>query len=235
MTARAVVAAFDFDGTLTRGGSVWDFVVAMAGRKAAMAAAVALSPRLAGAAVLGGAAADASKQALFVRTLAGMPADQARRRGEEFGRRHAARALRPDVGARLEVHRRLGHRVVVVSASPEMYVAPAAEALGAEDTIATRLEVGTDGRLTGRYDGANCRGEQKQLRLAQWVTTHAPGAVVWAYGNGRGDRDMLRDADVAVNVGRLGRLGRLRSHARLADAVPVELDAVPDELDPDAD
>ena len=32
MPGRDVVAAFDFDGTLTRGGSVWKFLTSMCGR-----------------------------------------------------------------------------------------------------------------------------------------------------------------------------------------------------------
>ena len=39
---------------------------------------------------------------------------------------------------------------------------------------------------------------------------------MWAYGNSAGDLEMLRDADVGVNVGRLGRFGKLRGFRSLA-------------------
>ena len=66
--------------------------------------------------------------------------------------------------------------------------------------------------MTGRYEGANCRGEEKVRRLRGWIDgrEEAP-ARLWAYGNSRGDLRMLAAADVGVNVGRLGRLGRLRA------------------------
>ena len=40
-----VVAAFDFDGTLTRGGSVWKFLTAMCGRDAVLSAGISLLPQ----------------------------------------------------------------------------------------------------------------------------------------------------------------------------------------------
>ena len=35
--------------------------------------------------------------------------------------------------------------------------------------IATRLAVSDAGTLTGRYEGANCRGEEKIRRLRLWI------------------------------------------------------------------
>ena len=67
------VAAFDFDGTLTDGGSVLEFLVSLRGRRAVLLATAGLAPRLAHGALVGGAAADQAKQRLFVRTLAGVP------------------------------------------------------------------------------------------------------------------------------------------------------------------
>jgi phosphoserine phosphatase len=100
-------------------------------------------------------------------------------------------------------------------------VGAAGDWLGADGVIATRLEVGEHGRLTGHYDGHNCRGEEKLRRLRLWVDESgtAPGKM-WAYGNSRGDLRMLRAADIGVNVGRLGRLGRLGSFRPLGTTPP---------------
>jgi HAD superfamily phosphoserine phosphatase-like hydrolase len=143
------------------------------------------------------------------------------------------------VRRRLEWHRAQGHRIVIVSASLEYYVGPVGDELGVDAVVATRLEVGADGRLTGRYDGRNCRGAQKVARLEQWMEassgddqaragTHAGRAghatpFLWAYGNSAGDRRLLSAADIGVDVGRLGRLGRLHTFRRLDDVSPTSL------------
>jgi len=228
-----IVAAFDFDGTLTRGGSVWKFLCALRGRSAVASAAVALTPKLVRAAVFGGPAADRAKEALFRRTLAGLDADDVARRSVEFGRAHFAAHCRIKTRVRLDWHLRQGHRVVIVSASPEYYVRAVGEELGVDAVIATRLEVGPDGRLTGSYQGRNCRGEEKLSRLRAWIRATSgstgggpsdPGGAggrpfVWAYGNSAGDRRLLEAADIGVDAGKLGKLGKLRRFRRLADVL----------------
>ena len=204
------VAAFDFDGTLTRGGSVFPFLVAVAGRPVVSRAVATLAPTLALGALAGGPVADAAKERLFVAVLAGIPADRVDAVSRVFAERHVASRLRPDVERRLAWHRRRGDRVVIVSASPTCYVQVAGDQLGVDAVIATRLAVDGGGRLTGRYDGGNCRGEEKLRRLGQWRADHElSDSRLWAYGNSRGDLAMLAAADVGVNAGRLGRLGRL--------------------------
>ncbi len=230
---RPEVAAFDFDGTLTKGGSVWQFLVAMVGAKRVVLAAIALATKLARAAVFGGHAADEAKEALFRRTLRGLSIKDVAARAAAFGPSHVQRRARADVRARLEWHRRRGHHVVIVSASPELYVREAAAALGASDVVATRLEVDADGLLTGSYDGRNCRGAQKLARLEEWMRTtglgpeptedavgrgaetHRRAPFLWAYGNSAGDLALLAAADVGVDAGRMGRLGKLRRYPRL--------------------
>lgn len=219
------VAAFDFDGTLTNGGSVFDFLAAVSGRQAVLRASAALAPRLAHAALVGGSVADETKQELFVRVLGGVDAGRLDQVGAEFAVRHLAAHVRPEVRRRLDWHRGRGDKVVVVSASPDAYVTVAAERLVADGAIATRLEVDDAGRLTGRYDGGNCRGEEKIRRLRLWMAESGTGeARLWAYGNSRGDLRMLRAADTGVNVGRLGRFGRLRDFKGLDDTGPPRLD-----------
>jgi phosphatidylglycerophosphatase C len=214
------VAAFDFDGTLTTGGSVFGFLSAVSGRRAVLSASLRLAPRLAHAALVGGTVADRTKELLFERVLAGVPTDRAEQVATTFGARHLAGHRRAVVQRRFDWHRARGDRVVIVSASPEMYVGVAARQLGADGVIATRLAV-RDQILTGRYQGLNCRGDEKLRRLRQWIDeSHLGTERLWAYGNSRGDLTMLGAADVGIDVGRLGRLGRLRSFPRLPSTGP---------------
>ncbi len=219
------VAAFDFDGTLTKGGSVFEFLAAVSGRPAVLRAAASLTPRLAHAALVSGTVADETKETLFERVLGGVGAALVEQVAAEFASRHLAAHVRPEVRRRLDWHRGRGDKVVVVSASPDAYVRVAAERLAADGAIATLLEVDGAGRLTGRYQGANCRGEEKIRRLRLWMAdADVEDATLWAYGNSRGDLRMLRAADTGVNVGRLGRFGALRNFAGLDGTGPRRLD-----------
>jgi phosphatidylglycerophosphatase C len=215
------VAAFDFDGTLAAGGSVYGFLTALRGRGPVLAASLALAGRLAHAAMVGGTVADDTKELLFRRLLAGLDHAQAEEVASRFVRHHLDRHLRSSVHQRLDWHRDRGDRVVIVSASPELYVREAGVRLGADAVVATRLEVDDRGALTGRYRGANCRGDEKLRRLRRWIDETGPAPDrLWAYGNSRGDLTMLRAADVGINVGHLGPVGQLRSFPGLAGTGP---------------
>lgn len=216
-----VVAAFDFDGTLSDGGSVWQFLVAVAGRWRATLAGIREAPKILFAAILGGTANDRAKEALFVRILGGQNASDISRKASAFGISHFDKRVRPEVYERLLAHERLGHKIVIVSASPEIYLVPVAQRVGASKLVATRMAVGADGNLTGRYEGLNCRGHEKWRRLNEWIQKEAAGSYVWAYGNSAGDREMLRNADRGVDVGKLGRFGKLRDFLRLKDLEPL--------------
>ena len=221
---RPTVAAFDFDGTLVDGGSVFPFLVSLRGVWPVLRAVVRLSPALLRAAITGGTAADEVKERLFTRLLGGLAVTEVDRRSAVFAHRHLQRHLRADARRRLDWHRRQGHYTVIVSASPECYVSPAGEELGVDGVVATRLAVGGGGLLTGGYEGKNCRGAEKYARLvghlrARGLLSNTGGEqpVLWAYGNSRGDLRLINAADHGVDAGRLGPLGRLRRFPRLSE------------------
>ena len=84
-------------------------------------------------------------------------------------------------------------RLVIVTASPEILVAPFGRGLGAETVIGTRLAVSEAGVITGALDGPNCRGEEKVARLkAQFGDDVRLEA---AYGDTDGDTAMLAIAE----------------------------------------
>jgi phosphatidylglycerophosphatase C len=196
------VAAFDFDGTLTRRDSLLPFLLFVRGAAATAQAVVAESPRF-GRVLLGRATRDEAKEALLTRLLSGADLRQLSDAGQVFGERLATRGVRPAMRRRLEWHRQAGHRVVIVSASPTLYLNAAGRRLGVDAVMATELEVDADGRLTGKLAGRNCRGDEKAKRLRAWLddSGHEPSGQVWAYGDSRGDAEMLALADVGVWVG----------------------------------
>ncbi len=201
MAVRPVVA-FDLDGTLTRRDTLLPFLRHACGGVATSTAVLAQSPRMARA-LLAGSRHDA-KETLLARLLGGQDPGPLQAAAEGYAGLVVTRRLRPWVRERVEWHRSAGHQLVLISASPEIYVAPLARCLGFDVALATRLEVGSDGRLTGRIEGWNCRGPEKVARLRAWMGSDA--SLLYAYGDSPGDEEMLALADTAVRVGR-GRPG----------------------------
>jgi len=202
------VAAFDFDGTLTRTDSMLGFLRRVAG-DTALAAALARVPLRLAASRRDPAGRDiilrdVVKATLLAELLGGRPLHDVARAAGAYGAA-LAETVTPDMRAVLEHHRRQGHRLVVVSASLELYLEPATARLGLDAVLGTRLVVDGSGILTGRLDGANCRGPEKARRLAEWMAAQgmeADAVPVWAYGNSAGDVDLLGAATVATRVRR---------------------------------
>ena len=222
MTSAATVAAFDLDGTLTEGGSVFKWLAHVAGRRATYAAAARLAVPLAIGGLRSGPTADRVKERLFRALLTGRDAAEVADESRIFAHEHLEDKVRPLTHERLRWHLAQGHDVVIVSASPEIYVRVVAEEVRAHGALGTRLAVDPLGQLSGGYLGQNCRGEEKMRRLREWIDERHGGEVtIYAYGNSRGDRRLLRGATHPYNVGHLGFLGALRRYPRLRHADPT--------------
>jgi phosphatidylglycerophosphatase C len=138
--------------------------------------------------------------------LAGRDAEPVDAAGRAFGERLAndARRLRADTLEKVRWHRDAGHELVLVSASLSTYLEPIAPHLGFDAVLATTLEVGPDGRFTGRLVGRNCRGVEKADRLRAWLGD-GDESVIWAYGDSSGDTELLAMAHQPHRVRRAGR------------------------------
>lgn len=98
----------------------------------------------------------------------------------------------------VETHRAAGDRLVLLSASPDLYVPLIGELLGFERTICTEIEWRGD-RLDGRLKTANRRGEEK-LHCLRRLRRQYRNLPVIAYGNSASDLEHLREADRALLV-----------------------------------
>jgi phosphatidylglycerophosphatase C len=116
----------------------------------------------------------------------------------EFVPRLLADGMRADALAALEAHRRRGDRLVLLSASPDLYVPEIGRSLGFAETQCTGVEWNGD-RVTGRFTTPNRRGPEKARVLAALRREH-PGLEVVAYGNAAGDLEHLALADRATLV-----------------------------------
>ncbi len=178
------LTAFDFDGTLTYKDSFVSFLFDLFGLTG-VALALLLKPSL-----LLGYLATRDRGALkagLLHALAGaMPREALAARMTDFAARTGHGLFRPDA---LETWQGTDGLRVIVTASPEMLVAPFGALIGADRVIGTRLGFSADGRLLPRLDGPNCRGQEKVRRLRE---AFGPDVTLdAAYGDTDGDRDML--------------------------------------------
>jgi HAD superfamily hydrolase (TIGR01490 family) len=191
------LAAFDFDGTITRRDTLYPFLRALVGRRRLVTAALADLPRL-GAAAVGRGDRDEAKARLFERLLAGREASEVRQLGLEHARRVVAVGIRPEMRRRIAWHCERGHEVAIVSASLDVYLDEIGRELGVDHVICTTLEV-RDGLLTGVMVGGNCRGDNKVHRLRA-AFADLDDRELWAYGDSAGDDAMLAIADHPTRV-----------------------------------
>lgn len=195
-----VVAAFDVDKTLTTRDCVVPFLRRVGGRGWYASLAVRI-PQLLIATIR--RRRDRLKEIATAAAVRGRDAGRVDAEAARFAERVVESWMRSDTWARLRWHAAQGHRVVLVSASYRNYLAPLADRLGAESVLSTEIEVGPDGRCTGRLVGSNCRGEEKSRRLRAWLTERRlDDAVIWAYGDSAGDDHLLAMAHVSTRVGR---------------------------------
>lgn len=194
------IAAFDFDGTLTRRDTLLPFLARGLGWARFALALLRCAPWLAGYALLL-VRNDVAKARLLHLTLSGRSLAEMDDWTERWLARDFAGQLQDWTLARLAWHREAGHCCVLVSASPDIYLQRVARELGFDGLICTEMQV-QDGRLTGCLYTPNCHGEQKVLRLKAWLLerfgddfTH--DMTLYAYGDTVGDKPMLRLATQA--------------------------------------
>jgi len=192
---KPVVAAFDFDGTLTRRETLLPFLLFTLGAAAVVRHALVLAPTLVGYS-LGLIRNDVAKERVLMRCLDGMSIGALQDMGERFAADVLPGLLRDKAMHRFDWHRQRGHRCVVISASMEIYVRPWAIKAGFDDVIATRLEMQESGGIAGKLSGANCYGIEKVRRLEALLGARESYSL-YAYGDSRGDRELLSFADHA--------------------------------------
>jgi len=192
---KPVVAAFDFDGTLTRRDTLLPFLLHVIGAAAVMRHGFILLPTLVGYG-LGMIRNDVTKERVLTRSFSGTDMGVLRDKAAQFAEDKLPELIRPEASRRLDWHKKQGHRCIVVSASLDLYVQPWALKAGFNDVIASRLETLKDGHITGNLLGENCFGIEKVRRLEALLGSRS-GYILYAYGDSRGDKELLSSADFA--------------------------------------
>ncbi|MGB4098964.1 MAG: HAD family hydrolase [bacterium] len=185
------LALFDFDGTITVKDTLLDFAVYVKGLPLSTLVYIRLIPAFV-AWKRGKITNQDFKERFLTMSFQGLSESYLRSKGNEYGRDRIPRLLRPKALERLEWHREQGHRIVIVSASTDVWLSEWCRLQGLE-LICSKLEF-IDGVCTGRLQGVNCRGAEKVSRIQAEIAT-SDYQVIYAYGDSSGDKEMLEFAD----------------------------------------
>ena len=185
------VVAFDFDGTLTTKDSFTAFLKwrtpparwALGGLRLIPAACSYLVHRDRG----------RIKVAAVREFLRGVTRTRLETDARQFAELHSRSLLRPDAVMAWKRWRDEPVRLIIVTASPDLVVAPFARGLGADDLIGTPLHFDANDCATGDFASPNCRGPEKVVRLRAAFGENL--RVLAAYGDTTGDTEMLAIAE----------------------------------------
>lgn len=163
-SAHNVVAVFDFDGTITCADSLLPFCRQVAGSFLAFVAGMlACSPILLLFA-LGAVSNHRAKEVLLRRFLRGHNAADLDRTIDEFIPKRLDRLLNRAALDRIAWHQSNHHQLIILSASPELYLVPWARRYGISDVLGTRFDL-----VALRILEQNCHGAEKVVRLETFL------------------------------------------------------------------
>lgn len=194
LTAPLVV--WDVDRTLTAGDTLLPFLAGVVGPRRWPT----LLARTTAQTAAHGHGRAHLKKSLLQACLTGREQAEVEALAHEFARTVRTQMCRRDSLARWAWHQNRGHRLVLASASLDLYLQPLSEDLGAEQVIATGLEV-RNGTFTGAMSTPNCRGTEKARRVSGLVEATRP-VLVWVYSDSRSDQPSLDLADIPIKVSR---------------------------------
>ena len=187
------MAVFDLDGTITRSDTLFPYVMGfpMSLSRKLVGLVVFLWPLLLF--VLGRRDHGRLKSAFIRAILAGTPRSRIAGWTAEFVPPLLEQGVFADALTRIAEHKRAGARLVLMSASTELYVPAVGSALGFDDVICTGVKWNGD-RLDGHLATPNRRGTEKSRCFEALRKLH-PDLITAAYGNAASDLDHLRLAD----------------------------------------
>ena len=181
------LALFDFDGTITFKDSFGDFIAYAVGRRKFITGVVLLSPMLF-AYALGFIRNWRAKELVSTYFFGGWESRSFQGLASKYSRGRLPRIVRDIALERIGWHKDKGDKVVIVSASIDLWLADWCATCDV-DLIATKLEM-KDGRVTGRFLTRNCSGKEKVRRIEECYNLQGFD-YIYAYGDTPGDKAML--------------------------------------------
>lgn len=202
----AALAIFDLDGTLTRRDTLLPYLAGfLAPRPARWIRLLPVVVALASFAV-GRSDRDRCKQSIIRACLSGASRTELAAHTERFVTQLLERGMSERALAVLQSHRAARARLVLLSASPDVYVRAVAARLGFDECLCTELRWDAE-RLVGTFATANRRATEK-ARLVRALRGEGRGPIA-AYANSSSDLEHLELVDFPLLVNGSERARRL--------------------------
>jgi phosphatidylglycerophosphatase C len=195
----STLAIFDLDGTITRHDTMWPFISGYLLRHPARwwRLPLCLLPLLKH--FLSNRDRGVLKSAVLRLTLGGVPRARLDQWAERYTQRLLSVGLYREALDSIATLRKAEARLVLLSASPDLYVPWIARALGFDECICTEVRWRADGTLDGALSSANRRGTEKTRCVRALLAKYQP-PLSQAYGNDRADLEHLALVSAGIYV-----------------------------------
>lgn len=191
---KTIVAAFDFDGTITTRDSLLPFLIHSTGYLKALSKLTTLSPEYLRY-ICNLSSRQKTKEITLTSFFGGVELQQLQKLGEAYAASNMLNHLiTPQAKKRIAWHQAQNHLCVLISASIDVYLEPWRKSAGFDHLICSQLEVTPEKKVTGKLQGLNCWGPEKARRLKE-LLGQKENYTLYAYGDSRGDKELLEMAD----------------------------------------
>lgn len=191
ITDKKVLALFDFDGTLTKKDTMFEFIRFSKGNLMLLIGLIISFPILV-LYKLGFYSNEKAKEFFLSFFFKGSNIDDLFKIGKKFANARIEKILYKDAKKAIEWHKSNNHKIIVISASIDIWLSEWCKK-NKIHLISTKLHV-KNGKISGRLLTKNCFGPEKVNRLKKEFNL-SKFSLIYAYGDSRGDKEMLSLAD----------------------------------------
>jgi len=192
------LALFDFDGTITSRDSFTAFIKFSSSRARFVFGCILILPIFLGYRI-GLISSPVTRKIAAWLSFKGRSFEDLDRKALEYAKEVIPGFVRPEALARIDWHKSRGDRIVVVSASLDIYLRHWCRAQQIE-LLCSQLEE-KNGRITGRLVPDDCSGTEKVRRILETYIL-SDYKTIYAYGDTPEDRQMLDLAHVKYYRGK---------------------------------
>lgn len=196
--SRIAIAIFDLDGTLVRGDTFVKYIAGFIMRRPIRLLRCLVLVGVIFRFLRGQVTAAQMKEQILIAALGGSDRTEIRRYTDEFLIRLIPEGMSKRGLEALERHRKLGDTLVLLSASPDVYVVELGRRLGFHEVICTKVQWNGE-RFSGELCGPNIKGEEK-VQCFLRIKRRFAEAIVVAYADHMSDLPLLRAVDSGVLV-----------------------------------